>query len=248
VRHQHGAAGDKNKEQQGMSSSQQPSMFESVNYVGVLRRRWWVVLVLTAFCLIGALAYILLAPKAYTATATVYVSPTGADQIAASQGSGGKGSSGSVNLQTEAALVTSGTVSTIAGHMLHSSLTPYQLGKMVSVMVPTNSQVLQISCTDSTASSATTCAQDYALAYLQNRSATAASSLNAQILQPEHQDQQSTVQLADPDQRPGHRHVLYQPGAGPRPAGRHADHRRDERLGRAHRDGGHAAGQAEQPG
>jgi uncharacterized protein involved in exopolysaccharide biosynthesis/Mrp family chromosome partitioning ATPase len=164
-----------------MSSSQQPSTFESTDYVGVLRRRWPIVLVVTVVCLLGAVAYVLVAPKSYTASATVFVSPTGADLSSAGQGGNSKGSSSLVNLQTEAALVTSGTVTTIAQHRLHSSLTTYQLRKQVSVTVPTNSQVLDISCSDKTAAGAADCAQAFALAYLQNRSATAASSLNSQM-------------------------------------------------------------------
>jgi len=173
--------GDENKEQQGMSSSQQPSAFESADYAGVLRRRWPIVLVVTVICLLGAVAYVLIAPKSYTASATVFVSPTGADLSSAGQASSGKSSSSLVNLQTEAALVTSGTVTTIAQHRLHSSLTPYQLRKQVSVTVPTNSQVLNISCSASTAAGSAACAQAFALAYLQNRNATAASSLSSRI-------------------------------------------------------------------
>ncbi|MDR2987744.1 MAG: hypothetical protein LBV34_23195 [Nocardiopsaceae bacterium] len=164
-----------------MSSSQQPSTFESTDYVGVLRRRWPIVLVVTIVCLLGAVAYTLVAPKSYTASATVFVSPTGADLSSAGQGGSSKGGSSLVNLQTEAALVTSGNVTAIAQHKLHSSLTTYQLRKQVSVSVPTNSQVLNISCSDKTASGAAACAQAFALAYLQNRSASASSALSSQM-------------------------------------------------------------------
>jgi len=164
-----------------MSSSQQPSTFESADYAGVLRRRWPIVLVVTVICLLGAVAYVFVAPKSYTASATVFVSPTGADLSAAGQGSSTKGSSGLVNLQTEAALVTSGTVTTIAQKKLHSPLTTYQLRKTVSVTVPTNSQVLTISCSASTAAGSAACAQAFAEAYLENRSATAASSLSSRM-------------------------------------------------------------------
>jgi capsular polysaccharide biosynthesis protein len=158
-----------------MNPSQRPNSFESVDYTGVLRRRWWIVLVLAVVGLVGALGYATIAPKSYTASATVNVVPTGAD---ASSSSGSK--TGSVNLSTEAQLVTSGNVAVIAQKLMHSSLTIYQLTKQIKVAIPTNSTVLTISCSAPTAASATTCAQDFAAAYLQNRSTSATNSLAAQ--------------------------------------------------------------------
>jgi uncharacterized protein involved in exopolysaccharide biosynthesis/Mrp family chromosome partitioning ATPase len=163
-----------------MNSSQQSDSLGVVDYTGVLKRRWWMVLVVTVICLVGAIGYVLVAPKSYTATAVVYVSPTGADQ--ASQAAGSRTATGvQVNLDTEAQIVTSGTVSAIAGKLMHSSLTPYQLAKQILVTVPANSQVLDIACSASTANGAAICANDYATAYLQNRSASAASTLATQI-------------------------------------------------------------------
>jgi capsular polysaccharide biosynthesis protein len=128
--------------------------------------------------LVGALVYIAVAPKSYTATATVNVVATGADQSNTNVSNSRTG--GTVNLDTEAQIVTSGTVASIAAKMMHSSLTDYQLSKQVSVTVPPNSTVLSISCSTSTAASAATCAQDFARAYLRNRSASASNALAAQ--------------------------------------------------------------------
>jgi uncharacterized protein involved in exopolysaccharide biosynthesis/Mrp family chromosome partitioning ATPase len=175
-----------------MNPSQRPDSFQSVDYTGVLRRRWWIVLAGAVIGLIGALVYTQIAPKSYTATSTVNVVATGADQnsnVANSR------TGGTVNLDTEAQLVTSGTVASIAGKMMHSSLSPYQLSKQISVTVPPNSTVLTINCSSSTAASAATCAQDFAKAYLQNRSATAASTLanQAKILNAKVASLQSSV-------------------------------------------------------
>jgi capsular polysaccharide biosynthesis protein/Mrp family chromosome partitioning ATPase len=162
-----------------MDSSGQPGAFEAVDYTGVLRRRWPIVVGGAVVGLVAALAYVTVAPKSYVATAAVYVSSTGADQSSSS--SGGKSSGGLVNMNTEAQLVTSGTVATLAGHMMHSPLTAYELAKQIIVVNPPNSSVLDITCTASTATAAATCANDFAAAYLQNRSTSATNALNATI-------------------------------------------------------------------
>jgi uncharacterized protein involved in exopolysaccharide biosynthesis/Mrp family chromosome partitioning ATPase len=161
-----------------MSPSQRPDSFESVDYTGVLRRRWWLVLAGAVLGLIGALAYVTIAPKSYTATATVNVVATGADQSNTNVSNSRTGAT--VNLDTEAQLVTSGSVATIAAKMMHSSEPIYRLTKKVSVTVPPNSTVLTINCGASTATAAATCANDFAKAYLQNRSTTAKNVLDAQ--------------------------------------------------------------------
>jgi uncharacterized protein involved in exopolysaccharide biosynthesis/Mrp family chromosome partitioning ATPase len=152
---------------------------EAVDYTGVLRRRWGVVAALAAVGLAGAAAYLVVAPKVYTATAVVFVKTTGAD---VGDGITGSRTSGAlVNLDTEAQIVKSGTVASAAGRMMHSSLTSYELAKQVKVTVPPNSQVLNIACDAPTGAGAATCANDFAAAYLQNRSATATAVLNQQI-------------------------------------------------------------------
>jgi capsular polysaccharide biosynthesis protein len=161
-----------------MNPSQRPDSLQSVDYTGVLRRRWWIVLAGALIGLVGALVYVVVAPKTYTATATVNVVATGADQSNTNVSNSRTG--GTVNLDTEAQLVTSGTVTSIAAKMMHSTLTVYQLSKQVSVTVPPNSTVLTINCSTSTAASAAICANDFAKAYLQNRQASAASALASQ--------------------------------------------------------------------
>src|SRR5215469_17118605 len=162
-----------------MSSSQQPGSVAAVDYTGVLRRRWVVVVGFAVAGLLAAAAYTVVAPKTYTATASVFVKTTGAD---VGNGITGNRTSGAlVNLDTEAQLVTSGTVATLAGRSMHSSLTAYDLAKQVKVTVPPNSQVLTIACDAPTGPGAATCANAFAAAYLQNRSASATAVLNAQI-------------------------------------------------------------------
>lgn len=160
-----------------MNSVQRPDSYEGADYTGVLRRRWWIVLALTIIGVVGALGYVMVAPKTYTATASVYVSATGADQ---SQLANSR-TQGTVNLDTEAQLVKSSNVATIAAKQLHSPLSPWQLSKEISVTVPPNSQVLAIACGAPSGKGAAACAQAFAEAYLKNRSAVAKSSLNDQL-------------------------------------------------------------------
>jgi capsular polysaccharide biosynthesis protein len=163
-----------------MSVPQEPDSLEFAGYFGVLRRRWWIVLVWVCLGVVGAGAYIVVSPKAYTATTTVNVIPTGVTQSQVGAVAGGR-TSGSVNLDTESQIVESSSVAAIAAHALHSALTPTALASNVSVAVPPNSSVLQISCEARSAQQAAACANAFAAAYLQNRSATADSATNAEL-------------------------------------------------------------------
>lgn len=163
-----------------MSSIQRPDSFESAHYVGWLRRRWWIVLALALTGLIGAFGYVTVAPKSYMATAAVSVTPVPTDQANPAAGSKGAAST-AFSLDTEAQVVVSSTVATIAAHMLHSPLTPWQLSQQITVTVPPNSSILDINCTASTAAGSAACAEAFAKAYLQNRSGTAVSVLNAEL-------------------------------------------------------------------
>ena len=161
-----------------MSSVPRPDSFELADYTGLLRRRWLIIVAFAVAGLVGAFAYVTVAPKTYTSTAEVYVAPTGADQgnqLANSR------TTGTVNLDTEAQFVTSGTVATIAAQKLHSPLKPWVLSKQIAVTVPPNSEVLEISCSASSSQGAAACANAFAGAYLQNRSASATAALNSQM-------------------------------------------------------------------
>src|SRR5437763_1177416 len=129
---------------------------------------------------LGALAYLQLTPKTYSASASVYVPPTAAgqgnNQLANSRTSGA-----AVNLDTEAVVVKSGQVAQIAAKTLNSPLSPGALAAQVTVAVPPNSEVLQISCSAGNPLAAADCAQAFAKAYLQNRDTQAAQSISAQL-------------------------------------------------------------------
>src|SRR5579875_513079 len=161
-----------------MNPSQRADTFESVDLSGVLRRRWWIVVVLAVVGLVAALGYALTAPKSYSATAQVYVTPTGADLN--TPGSSSKSGSPTVDMPTEMTIAGSNSIALAAGKLMKSPLTAYQLQKEVSVSNPPSSQVLDIACHAPTADSAATCANAFANAYLANRKTTAYSYLTGQ--------------------------------------------------------------------
>ena len=175
-----------------MNSTHRPDSVETADYVGVMRRRWWIVVVFVLIGLIGSYAYTKVAAKAYSATTAVLVQPTGADQSNQVQGSR---TQGSVSMDTEAAIVTSSSVSTIAAKLLKTSTPPSQLSPDIKVTVPPNSQVLDIACSAPTPSGAVACSNAFAAAYLQNRSALASAAISSQetALQPKVNALQSTV-------------------------------------------------------
>ena len=163
-----------------MAVSQEADSLEFAGYLGVLRRRWWVVLVSACVGILAAGAYIAQAPKAYTATATVNVTPTGVSQTQGGAVAGGR-TNNAVNLDTEAQIVKSSSVAAIAARALHTPLTPTALLKNVSVAVPANSSVLQISCQAKSAAQASVCANAFAAAYIQNRNASAAATIDSEL-------------------------------------------------------------------
>lgn len=160
-----------------MERSSQPDSFDLSDYAAVIRRRWKIVVFASALGLAAAVAYTTLAPKTYTATASVFV--TGATPGAAQIVNGRTTSA--VNLDTEAQIVQSASVGSLAKQLLHSSLSAEELLKGVSVTVPPNSQILQINCGMRKPAAAAQCANAFAEAYLQNRSNATADGIKSQL-------------------------------------------------------------------
>lgn len=177
-----------------MSVSQRPDSFELADYLGVLRRRWPVLLIVALLGAAASVGYLYVAPKVYTASAEVAVTPTGAG--ATQQSTGGSKAASPVNMDNEAQLVQSLTVATGAARILDSPLTPQALTKQVAVNVPANSQVLEVSCDASSATGSARCANAFAQAYLANREATAAASVATQLSSLEHEIGTVTKQAA----------------------------------------------------
>jgi capsular polysaccharide biosynthesis protein len=161
-----------------MNMSQRPDSFEPGDYLAVLRRRWWIVLVLALAGLLAAGAYVKTAPKVYTATASVQVTANAANST---QVSGGRTTGGAVDMDSQAQVVQSASVADLAVKSLQTNLTAAKLSKKVSVTVPANSEVLQISCGLPSADAAAACAEAFAKAYLASQTTAASSQLTATL-------------------------------------------------------------------
>lgn len=128
-----------------------------------------------------ALALLQIVPKEYTAAARVQVTDTGLDQITTA--TNGR-TTGTINLDTEAQLVTSAAVIHQASEADPELTNRYTYNKLVSriaVTVPPNTTVLQIAYTDKTATDAQAGANALASAYLNDRQSTAQGQLDRQI-------------------------------------------------------------------
>lgn len=160
-----------------MIDSSRPDSFELSDYVGVLRRRWRTIIALTILGVFAAGAYLAVAPKSYTSTASVYVTPNVANAAALL----GNKTSTVVNMDNEVQIVTSASVARLAAKELGSNLPPTALAQHVSVTVPANTQVLQIGCAEGSPLAATKCAQAFATSYLAAREATARAKISSAI-------------------------------------------------------------------
>jgi len=147
-----------------MASSSRSDSFEVTDYVGMIRRRWWIVFGLACLGTLAAAAYVTVAPKTYIATTSVQVRPNAAN---ANNVAGNRTASGlNVNMDTEAQDAQSGLVAAKAAKSLNSNRTPTQLAKQVSVAVPANTAILSISCKAGSAKGSAVCANAFAKAYL----------------------------------------------------------------------------------
>lgn len=160
-----------------MTASAETGSFEGGDYLGVLRRRWWIVFGLVCLGTLAAAAYVVVAPKTYVATSSVYVdaNAANANQLLNSR------TTTAVNMDNETQIVQSSSVAARAAKLLHTGVSTQQLARRVSVTVPANTTVLQISCSARSATRAAACAQAFAKSYLASRQATAASKINSEI-------------------------------------------------------------------
>ena len=150
------------------------------DYLGVLRRRWWVVGLGLLLGLAVAAGYLLFAPRTYQATAKVIVEAT--DGVADPAAEGARPIS-NINLDTEAQLVKSQEVGALAKTDLGPDADAYtveQLLRLVSVTVPPSTTVLNITASAANPDRAQLFAAAFADAYLANREGQARSNLDAQ--------------------------------------------------------------------
>jgi Mrp family chromosome partitioning ATPase len=141
------------------------------DYWRVLRRQWFVVLLCLVLGVLGALAYVQWAPKEYRATTSVVV--LGTDR--------GTAAANNINLDTEAQLVTATGTAAAAAELLDlPSSQGRELADRVSISVPPNSDILDITYTDATAAEAREGSAAFAQAYLDQREQTTEAVLDAE--------------------------------------------------------------------
>lgn len=169
------------------------------DYGAMLQRRWlWIVLgVLLG--LVAALAYMRFVTPTYLSTAQVQAKSTIADSPSYA------GTPEPVNLDTEAQLVKSTAVATRAAGIMGDGSSPEELTRRLTVTVPPNSDLLDITFEAPTAAEAQRGAQAFAVAYLETREEFARdvvddrlTSLEAQVALATEQLQEVTRALSSP--------------------------------------------------
>ncbi len=135
-------------------------------FADAMRRRWWMIVIGALIGVALGAAYLVVAPKTYIASASVRVYNVGGDFDNTVEGAR---TISDINMDTEAQLVRSQSVSSMAAATLDTKEKVGQLVQRVTVTVPPNTSVLKISFTAATAANAADGAEAYADAYLQNR-------------------------------------------------------------------------------
>lgn len=148
------------------------------DYGSALLRRWWLVLLGLVIGAAAAGGYLSAVAKVYTSTAAVQVTDTGANDSALPAGSR---NTSNIDMDTEAQVVTSNTVATLAAGELHTKTPPPDLSKNVKVTVPPNSAVLSIAYSASNARDARAGAQAFADSYLANRTDVAKGLISSEL-------------------------------------------------------------------
>ncbi|MCX6465543.1 MAG: Wzz/FepE/Etk N-terminal domain-containing protein [Pseudonocardiales bacterium] len=151
-------------------------------------RRWWWLLVITS--IVGAAAaggYTALQPREYTSTASVLLQPVGLNATPSAR----------VNLDTEAQVLRSLVVAERAAALMDTTLSPEELRAGVSVSVPPNSQILEVSYTADTPEHAQNGAQSFAQAHLDLRADNARQEVDVEVAGLREQIDAVTAELAD---------------------------------------------------
>ncbi|MGH3715810.1 MAG: Wzz/FepE/Etk N-terminal domain-containing protein [Micromonosporaceae bacterium] len=151
--------------------------YDLADYLGMLRRGWWLLLVCTLLGLVGAVGVTAVQTKVYEASTSVLVLPTG---VPSAELAGGR-TKATINLDTEAQLVRAGSTAALAKQLLKSPESPADLRKAVSVTVPANTAVLDITYAAGTPGAARAGSHAFAAAYLRTREEGTRAELDRQV-------------------------------------------------------------------
>ncbi|MEU6859073.1 Wzz/FepE/Etk N-terminal domain-containing protein [Glycomyces sp. NPDC046736] len=152
-----------------------PAARTLADYGVIVRRSWWLIVATVAAALAAGLAYTSLSEEVYESTASVLVLPTAGDTAVQ-----GARTAGQVNLDTEAQLVKSTEVAEAAAEKLGAG-PDAGLVSRVSVTVPPNTAVLEISFSADSPEAAREGTVAFSEAYLEHRRAGATASLESAI-------------------------------------------------------------------
>lgn len=140
----------------------EPQLVDLREFLGVLRRRWLTVALVTVAVVGLAIFLVWRRAPMYTATARVEVRPLTSNPLY-----GGAFYDLQAGMDTEAERVTSSVISAKAEEVVGGPI-----DGAVSTSVPANTTFIDISCTDAVPDDAAACADAYAAAYVQDRVAT----------------------------------------------------------------------------
>lgn len=160
--------------------AQQSGAVELSDYLTMLRRRWWVVVLAAVIGVALAGVFLIIAPKSYTSTASVYVQQTDLKEVGGAAPTESRDVSG-VNLDTEAQLVKSYDVADRAKKLMRTSIPTDDLIEDVSVEVPPNTVVLAISYDGDSPAAAQHGAHAFAQSYLANRTGQINGQIKSQV-------------------------------------------------------------------
>lgn len=139
-----------------------------LDFLRMLAHRWRVVLATAMVCVVSGMALGMSAPKTYTATASLTVSPITTNPFSSAA------VNQQINITTERAILSSGEVAAIAAKELGEKVSPGSLQSNAETAAPSGSQILEVSVTLPDPQKAADQANALAKAYLQFRSQGAA--------------------------------------------------------------------------
>lgn len=157
------------------------SAYDLGHYLRPLKRHRLLLITCAVVGLFLGLAYSVAKAPVYTSAVKVQVDATSTPNQAASVNSTNSRTNQPVNLDTEAQVVSSTAVGTIAQQLLNTATPVGALLKRVSVSIPPNSTILRIACTAHSPQTSQNCANAFGTAYLQNRTSLEKAALAAQV-------------------------------------------------------------------
>ncbi|WP_205325197.1 Wzz/FepE/Etk N-terminal domain-containing protein [Glycomyces sp. YM15] len=152
-----------------------PAARTLADYGVIVRRSWWLIIGTVAAALAAGFAHTSLSEEVYESTSSILVLPTASDTAVA-----GARTAGQVNLDTEAQLVKSTEVALAAAEALGTK-DPDDLVPRVSVTVPPNTAVLEITFRAGDPEAAQSGAVAFSEAYLEHRRSGATASIDRAI-------------------------------------------------------------------